>query len=149
MIRPAVLFALCIAAPAAAGDRAPDPRSPAAARAVVQRYYALIAARDYPAAYALWGENGPPGQTPRRFANGFARTAATRVTAGAPVNGDAGMGQAYVTVPVVVDARLTDGTRQRFRGHYLLSRVNDVDGSSAAQRRWHLRQATLKAVPPR
>lgn len=127
---------------------APDPRSAEAARAAVERYYALIEARDYPAAYALWGENGPPGQTPAQFAAGYARTATVRATVAPPGRVESGMGQSWVTVPVQVEARLTDGTRQRFTGRYVVSRVNDVPGSTPAQRRWHLRNARLRAVPP-
>jgi hypothetical protein len=50
-------------------------------------------------------------------------------------------------VPVTVEATLADGTRQRFRGDYVLRRVNGVDGASAAQLRWRIDSAQLKGVP--
>ncbi len=52
------LLALLAATPLAAQ---PVDRSPAAARAVVQRYYAAIGQGDYRPAYRLW----PPGGAPR------------------------------------------------------------------------------------
>ena len=50
----------------------------------------------------------------------------------------------FVTVPVTVIATLNNGTRQRFRGSYVLRRVNNVDGATAAQLRWHIESARLR-----
>ncbi len=127
----------------------PAPKSMAAAVAVVQRYYAALNARDYATAWAQWGEHGPPNQTLDKFQAGFAGTRSTRVTIGTLEPGDAGAGSIYQTVPVTVDSQLQDGTRQRFVGDYVMRRVNDVDGASPAQLRWHIGQAKLKAVPVR
>ncbi|EXS68680.1 hypothetical protein [Sphingobium sp. Ant17] len=63
--------------------------------------------------------------------------------------GSAGAGSIYQTVPVTVDSQLQNGTVQRFAGDYIVRRVNDVDGASPGQLRWHIGQATLKAVPAR
>ena len=41
---------------------------------------------------------------------------------------------------------LDDGKRQRFVGNYVVRRVNDVDGATAEQRRWHLESAQLRPV---
>lgn len=119
------------------------PKSAAAAAAVVQRYYSPINARDYATAWSQWGEAGPPGQTLARFTAGFARTRSTRVTIGPLQPGDAGAGSIYQPVAVIVDAARDDGTRQRFRGSYIIRRVNGVDGASAAQLRWHIASAKL------
>lgn len=127
----------------------PAPKSMAAAVAVVQRYYSAINARDYGTAWAQWGDDGPPNQTLDKFQAGFAGTRSTRVTIGKLEPGDAGAGSIYQTVPVTVDSQLQDGTRQRFAGDYVVRRVNDVDGASASQLRWHIGQAKLKAVPIR
>lgn len=124
----------------------PEPKSMAAAAAVVQRYYAAINARDYGTAWSQWGEDGPAGQTMERFQAGFAATRATHVTIGRMTPGDAGAGSVYQPVPVTIDAELTDGTRQHFAGTYVVRRVNDVDGASAAQRRWHIDSAKLRPV---
>ncbi|KQN10087.1 hypothetical protein ASE85_03960 [Sphingobium sp. Leaf26] len=126
----------------------PAPKSMAAAVAVVQRYYSALNARDYGTAWAQWGEDGRPGQSFDQFQSGFAGTRSTRVTIGSKLEpGDGGAGSIYQTVPVTIDSQLQDGTRQRFVGDYVVRRVNDVDGATAAQLRWHIGQAKLKAVP--
>ncbi|MEC3950301.1 hypothetical protein [Sphingobium sp. HWE2-09] len=127
----------------------PAPKSMAAAVAVVQRYYSAINARDYGTAWTQWGDDGPPNQTLEKFQAGFAGTRSTRVTIGSLEPGDGGAGSIYQTVPVTVDSQLADGTRQRFVGDYVVRRVNDVDGATASQLRWHIGQAKLKAVPVR
>ncbi|MFW2831093.1 hypothetical protein [Sphingomonas sp. ID0503] len=122
----------------------PAPKSAEAAADVVRRYYSALNARDYDTAWLQWGENGQPGQTFDRFKAGFAKTAAVRVTIGTLSPGDAGAGSVYQPVPVTIDATLANGTRQHFTGEYILRRVNDVDGATAAQRRWHIVSAKLK-----
>jgi len=125
----------------------PAPKSPEAAAAVVQRYYAALNARDYDTAWNQWGQNGPPSQSRARFAAGFAHTRSTHVRIGRLPPGDAGAGSLYQPVPVVVDATLDTGARQRFIGNYILRRVNDIDGATAAQLRWHISAAQLKTAP--
>ncbi|WP_445192349.1 hypothetical protein ACT009_17620 [Sphingomonas sp. Tas61C01] len=126
----------------------PAPKSPAAAADVVRRYYAAINARDFATAWQMWGDDGRPGQSYDAFAAGFAHTKAVRVTIGPLEPGDAAMGSIYQPVPVTVDATLDDGTRQRFAGRYTVRRVNDVDGASSGQLRWHLGSADLRRSPP-
>ena len=125
----------------------PSPKSSQAAVAVVRRYYAAINAHDYDTAWAQWGGNGQQGQTRARFEAGFAHTRETSITIGELQPGDAGAGSLFQPVPVTVEATLDDGTRQRFRGIYVVRRVNDVDGASAAQLRWHLGSAQLRPIP--
>lgn len=139
-MRSLLLVALVAAAPVVAP---PIDRSPAAARAVVQRYYAAIDHRDYRTAYRLWHR---PGDGLAAFTRGFARTARTMARTGAPTDGEGAAGSVYVTVPVSVEARLTDGTRQHFAGSYILRRVDDVPGASPDQLRWHIASASLKPV---
>ena len=124
----------------------PPPRSPAAAAAVVQRYYAALNAGDYDTAWQQWGDDGRPGQTRAAFERGFAHTRTTRVTIGTLPPGDGAAGSLYQPVPVTVEATLDDGRRQRFRGEYVVRRVNDVDGASPGQLRWHIDSARLKPV---
>ncbi|WP_454887001.1 hypothetical protein [Sphingomonas oryzagri] len=124
----------------------PDPKSEDAAVAVVQRYYSALDAHDYDTAWQQWGENGPANQTRDRFAAGFAHTKSTRVTIGALQPGEGGAGSIYQTVPVTVDATLDDGSHQRFVGDYVVRRVNDVDGASPDQLRWHIGSAHMKAA---
>ncbi|WP_369944041.1 hypothetical protein [Xanthomonas medicagonis] len=125
----------------------PAADSPQAAADVVRRYYAAINARDYAVAWRQWGEDGRPGQSYAAFKAGFARTRAVTATIGALGAGEGAAGSVYQPVPVTVEATLDDGTRQRFRGDYILRRVNGVDGASAAQLRWRIDSAQLKEVP--
>jgi len=127
----------------------PAPMSGRAAAAVVERYYAALNARDYDTAWTQWGADGPPGQKREAFRKGFARTRSTRVAIGKLEPSEGAAGSIYQTVPVVVDATLADGTRQRFGGSYTLRRVNGVDGATADQRRWHIDSAKLRPVPAR
>lgn len=127
----------------------PAPKSMQAAAAVVTRYYSALNARDYDTAWAQWGDHGPPNQTRAQFERGFAQTRSTRVTVGKLQPGDAGAGSIYQTVPVTVEATLSNGRRQTFSGSYLLRRVNGVDGASPAQLRWHIDSAKLTAKPGR
>jgi hypothetical protein len=114
---------------------------------VVRRYYDAIDARDYSVAYAQWGSHGEAsGKSYGDFAAGFADTQSVTVTVLEPAEVEGGAGSLYAEVPVTVDAVLADGTRQRFTGTYAIRRVNDVDGSSAEQRRWHIASADLKAA---
>lgn len=124
------------------------PKSDAAAAAVVRRYYAAINAHDYATAWTQWGPDGRPGQRFADFQKGFARTRATSVTIGQVPPSEGAAGSVYATIPVTVDAQLTDGRQQRFAGQYVVRRVNDVPGASADQLRWHIDSATLKPVAP-
>ena len=123
-----------------------DPRSDAAAANVIRRYYSAINAHDYSIAWTQWGPDGRPGQRFADFEKGFADTRATRVTIGRMPPSEGAAGSIYATVPVTVDAQRDDGRPQRFVGHYVVRRVNDVPGASAEQLRWHIDSATLKPV---
>ncbi|WP_370655211.1 hypothetical protein [Sphingomonas aurea] len=123
-----------------------DPKGMEAAADVVRRYYSALDARDYSTAWTQWGDDGQPGQTFKAFENGYAHTRSTRVTIGALTPGDGGAGSIYQPVPVTVDATLDDGRHQRFVGSYVVRRVNDVDGASPSQLRWHIDSARLTPV---
>lgn len=122
----------------------PLPSSAEAAAAVVRRYYWALDARDYGTAWQLWGSDGQPGNSYEKFRQGYARTRSVQVTLGQPGPVEGAAGSSYVSIPVTVKARLADGTRQTFSGRYQLRRVNDVNGASAEQRRWHLDSAKLR-----
>lgn len=118
----------------------------AAARQVIEDYYGAIDAQDYERAYGYWGDEGrASGQTYLQFVAGFAATADVTVEVGQVGRIEGAAGSRYVEVPVVVDARRDDGERQRFEGQYTLRRAV-VEGASAAQRRWHLHEASLRQV---
>jgi hypothetical protein len=111
-----------------------------AAVGVVRAYYAALERRDYRAAYGLWHGR----YTPAQVRAGYADTAHVAVTPIPPFQADGGAGSLYCDVPVRVNAVLKNGRRQHFTGSFTLRRVNDVDGSTALQRRWHIIGAKLK-----
>lgn len=119
--------------------------TPQQAVQVIRDYYSAIARRDYAAAYSAWGSNGTAsGQSFEQFQQGFADTASVAVEVGEPGTPEGGAGSIYIEIPVTVTAITTRGTPQRFQGSYVLRRVNDVPGSTAAQRQWHLASASLQ-----
>lgn len=111
---------------------------------VIRNYYSAIARRDYKQAYSAWEENGTAShQSFEQFKQGFANTASVGVEIGTPGRLDGAAGSIYIKIPVTVTAVTKNGTRQRFRGSYVLRRVNNVPGSTLEQRRWHLYSANL------
>jgi hypothetical protein len=120
----------------------PAEASPLAAIAVVRHYYEAIDARDYHTAYRLWHGR----YTFAQVRAGYADTAHVKVTPIFPVHTDGAAGSIYCEVKVRVDAVLNSGRRQRFGGSFTLRRVNDVDGATAEQRRWHIVAAKLRAL---
>ncbi|NZA26454.1 hypothetical protein H0E84_08650 [Luteimonas sp. SJ-92] len=134
-------------APGTEPAQGPEPGA-AGAVAVIRDYYAALAARDYPRAYALWSDGGrSSGQTPEQFADAFASTAELAVQVGdaGPVEGAAG--SRYVEIPVSVTARGGDGAAIRQVGAYTLRRAV-VDGASAEQRAWRIASAQLRELQP-
>jgi hypothetical protein len=143
MRRLILLPVLALAAPSSA---APD-TSPAAARQVVERYYAAIDRGAYRTAYALWDRGGAAsGKSYASFRAGFAGTARSRVVTRSATGGDAGMSQRWIDVPVDVYATLKSGRHQHFRGRYTLHRVVAGVGAPVSQQQWHLSSAKLIRV---
>jgi hypothetical protein len=56
-------------------------------------------------------------------------------------------GSSYVTIPLKVTGGLTKGGGFVLEGPVTMRRVNDVDGSTAEQRRWHIESSGLKPRP--
>ncbi|RJS95215.1 hypothetical protein D3260_01260 [Salinisphaera sp. Q1T1-3] len=123
---------------------------PSGAADVIRRYYDAIDHRDYSTAYHLWGprdgDRNASGKTLADFRQGFADTQSSRVAVGTPRQPEGAAGSIYITVPVTVIATQDSGAQKRFTGTYVLRRVNDVDGATRAQRRWHLYSADLHAT---
>src|SRR4051812_36201499 len=147
--------------PAAPGKRGglPDDRTPVSeapftatsaqgAADVVQHYFALIEAHSYAEARRLWGNGGDAsGKAEADFAADFARYRDYHTQVGAPGRIEGAAGSSYVDVPVQLYGRLTDGAPFRQRGTVTLGRVNDVPGSSAEQRRWHISDIAAHDAP--
>lgn len=112
-----------------------DPKSVEAAGQVVQQFGALIEQAQYGEAAKLWGDP----------AAGAAFTRALRPHTHLEI-GDLGAaegaaGSIYTTVPVVFY-----GEGFRRSAQIVLRRVNDVPGSTAAQRRWHIERIDWSAA---
>ena len=116
-----------------------------AAAGVVRAYYAALNARDYRKAYSLWsGQGAASGKSFTDFARGFGQTKSTSVTVVDVGEPEGAAGSLMTTISVKVNATLKNGSQQHFAGDYTLRRVNDVPGSTADQRRWHIESASLK-----
>jgi len=153
-VAPAAPAPPATAVPAEASAPAPPPPAPAAdptsaegAADVLRQYHRLIAAGDYAAAYRLWqGDGAAADMSAADFAASFAKYASYEAVVGAPGRLDAGAGNVYVEVPVTVTGRLRRGGDFRMEGPMRLHRVNDVPGSTPAQRRW---QIVASGIRPR
>lgn len=126
--------------PAAPTDSVGDPA------AIVRDYYAAIRAHDYLRAYRMWQTGGQSGaRSFAQFESGFDSTESVAARTGAPGRVEGAAGSRFITVPVEIDARLRNGTRQRFTGTYTLRRVV-VPGATVAERRWHLYASNIRQV---
>ena len=132
------------------GSEAPfDADSAQGAADIVQTYYALLEERNYAAAYRLWERAGAAsGLDANAYAASFAKYADYYAEVGTPGRVDAGAGQRYVEVPVRVYGTLKDHGRPfNMEGALILHRVADIDGASAAERRWHIRDSSIRPRP--
>ena len=129
------------ASPPARPDPAIDPRSPEAASAVARHYALLLGERRFDEALALWGEGAAPD------IGSFTNFRTIEAKAGAAGNVEGAAGSTYATVPFQLNAVLDSGERSRLAGNLVLRRVNDVPGSTEAQRRWHIVRSELTPKP--
>jgi hypothetical protein len=122
------------------------PESAQGAANVVQTYYALIGEGKYAQAWALWGYDGKASGQPsaEAFARSFDRYVQYNAQIGAPGEPEGAAGSIYVSVPVVIYGRLKSGAEVHEKGTADLRRVNNVDGSTAEQRRWHISRIETK-----
>jgi hypothetical protein len=117
-----------------------------AAATVVERYFGLMAAGDTDAAARLWGDSaqtrdGAAAQSRARLAR--YSDLHGEVYAPGPIEGAAG--SLYVTVPARITGRSSGGRSMQQSVTVTLRRVNDVPGSTEAQRRWHIEKVDVGA----
>lgn len=106
---------------------------------VLQTYYALIEAGRYDEAWELrWRGRGDDAQSREAFAASFDRYAEYHANVGAPGRIGGAAGSLYVEVPVQIYGRTKDGEAFSSAGTVTLRRVNDVPGSTEAERRWRI-----------
>ena len=116
-----------------------DPKSAQGAAQVVQTYFADIEAKDFAGAQALWNGDGDVGaMTPQQFADSFMPYQEYHAQIGAPGQMEGAAGSSYVVVPVQIYGRLKAGEAFHLLKMVQLRRVNDVDGATPEQLRWHI-----------
>ena len=112
-----------------------DPKSAEGAGQVVQLYAALIEEGKLAEADKAWRkgiEQGP--LAPARLAT-FREV---HGEVGKPFDHEGAMGSCFIMVPLRIYGVDKAGKRFNFIGPLTLRRVNDVDGSTDEQRRWHI-----------
>ncbi len=117
-----------------------DPDSAQGAAQVVQGYYGLLEEKRFNDAQDLWNEKGPIGsEEDVLFAARFRGFSEIHANVGAPGEVEGAAGSLYVTVPVQVYGRIAATGKPWYTLRQVtLRRVNDVPGSSEADRRWHI-----------
>ena len=141
------------AAPTPPPDRTPVSEAPftetsaQGAANVVQTYYALIEGGRAADAWRLWGGGGEASNLSQAaFAERLRRYRDYHAEVFAPGEMEGAAGSSYVDVPVRTYGHSADGRAFSRRGTVTLRRVNDVPGSTAEQRRWHLYRSDVE--PP-
>lgn len=106
---------------------------------VVRRYYALIEEGRYAAAWRLrWDSDDGPGNRAKAFINSFAQYRSYHATVGPPSEIEGAAGSLYAEIPVQLYGEYKDGRPFATAGTVTIRRVNDVPGSTAAQRSWRV-----------
>jgi hypothetical protein len=131
-----------VSSPLPADDRTPlnepngpiDPKNVEAAGQVVQSYGALIEQNHWTEADALWGDS----EQAAKFKAALAHMADVHLEIGNLGDPEGAAGSIYVTMPVIFYGDTKDGQPFRRSADVTLRRVNDVPGSTEAQRRWHI-----------
>ena len=113
---------------------ASNPKSPAAAKAVVADYAAAAEKGQFTEAAKYWTNATSAAQ----FAATLEDYPKVKLTAGEPSDEEGAMGSIFITVPVTLDLTLRSGSPYQMTCKAAVRRVNDVPGSSAEQRRWHI-----------
>lgn len=130
------------AAPANAmlGDEPASSPNALAARATVERYFKLIDARDYAAAYAMWGGKGADTRgTLEQFKASFAPYSAYVQKVGEPTAIKATDGKQYILVTATVDVRNRKTGKVAHRdGTVMLRRSADPAETDIDKKEWRI-----------
>jgi len=111
-----------------------DPKSTQAAVEMVQGLADLLNRHNFDEAYMLLGPTAPARA---EFDEDFSRYSDLKVTLGAAGGQEGAAGSIYLSVPLTVSGVL-NGDRTSRSATAIVRRVNDVPGSTEAQRRWHI-----------
>jgi hypothetical protein len=117
-----------------------DPKSAEAAGQVVQHYGALIEQGRWTESWKLWSNP----EAAKAFDRNWRDDSEVHMEIGKPGDMEGAAGSSYVTVPAVFYGKTKSGGSFRRGADVILRRVNDVPGSTEAQRRWHIERIELK-----
>jgi len=117
-----------------------DPKSVEAAGQVVQHYGALIEQGHWTASRKLWSS----AETAKAFERSFRNDADVHIQIGELGEPEGAAGSIYEMEPVTFYGKINSGGAYRRSATIALRRVNDVPGSTEAQRRWHIERIDWK-----
>jgi len=117
-----------------------DPKSAEAAGQVVQHYAALIEQQRFAEAEKLWGNAATANKTTQQLKT----YAQAHLQVGKPFDMEGAAGSSYISVAVSLYGKLQSDAIRNRSGTAILRRVNDVPGSTQAQRRWHIERIDWK-----
>ncbi|AXK71596.1 hypothetical protein DWG18_04345 [Lysobacter sp. TY2-98] len=121
----------------------PEVASPQAAATTVETYFALVDAGKTNDADALWADAGRAAD----FRAELAKLGKPHAQVFAPGGVQGAAGSMYVTVPIELSATDNAANSRPRKGEVTLRRVNDVPGSTEAQRRWHIDHIDVAMTP--
>ena len=106
---------------------------------MVQHYGALIEQGRWTESWKLWSDPSAA----KKFDRNWRSDSEVHMEIGKPGDMEGAAGSIYVTVPAVFYGKKIDGGSFRQKAAVILRRVNDVPGSTEAQRRWHIARIDL------
>src|SRR6476619_2660292 len=118
-----------------------DPKSAEAAGQIVQHYGALIEQGRWTESWKLWSD----AAAAKAFDRNWRDASEVHMEIGKPGDSEGAAGSIYITEPVIFYGKTKSGGSFRRAATVTLRRVNDVPGSTEAQRRWHIERIDLKA----
>lgn len=117
-----------------------DPESVEAAGQVLQHYGVLVEQGRWTASREAWSS----ADSAREFERNFRSYADVHLEIGELGEAEGAAGSTYVAEPVTFYGKKNDGGDYRRPANVILRRVNDVPGSTDAERRWHIERIDWK-----
>ena len=89
---------------------------------------------------------GPGAPARAEFDKRFSSLSGLKATIGSAGDQEGAAGSIYLSVPLTVSG-ISDGKRVSRSATLVMRRVNDVPGSTEAQRRWHIERIDWATTP--